>query len=268
MALVSLLVLSCPAGDLSEGTGYGTPPDVEIGNGLTSLSARKIFFGHQSVGRNILEGLEEISANAGDAALRINEARTGDAIVGPGIYHAEVGVNTDPISKLRDFEAIMRSGVGPSVDAAMLKFCYVDFDVGADVEALFEAYRDAMARLEAEFPELVIVHCTVPLTVEEYGLGDRIKRILGKASDGDSGNAVREAFSRRLRSEYTGKAPVFDLAMIEASDSTGLVTMPSDSSAGTIALRPEYSDDGGHLNETGRTRVAGWLALELGRLFR
>jgi lysophospholipase L1-like esterase len=125
-----------------------------------------------------------------------------------------------------------------------------------------------MTRLQADFPNLIIVHFTAPLTAEENGLKARIKRLIGRKINSDADNAAREAYNRKLRAEYTSKAPVFDLALVEASDSNGFAVLHSSGDSQYYALRAEYTDDGGHLNAVGRKRAASWLAAELGKSLR
>jgi hypothetical protein len=250
-----------------DATEISTPSDMAVSEGLGMIASHKLFFGHQSVGLNIIDGLKDIGAASGIAMPPIIKARSGADVSGAGFYHAEVGKNVDPMSKLRDFDAILRGGVGNAVDAAFLKFCYVDFDGTTDVDALFSAYRDTMARLKLDFPELTIVHCTAPLTTEESGVKAKIKRLIGRRT-GDYNNVVRQAYNRKIRAEYAGKAPLFDLALVEASDTGGSAASRKTSDGEYYALRAEYSDDGGHLNAAGRTRAARWLAAELGKSLR
>jgi len=267
-ALLTALALSCTGAKKMDTTEIVKPTEAEILKGLEIIASKKIFFGHQSVGWNIIDGIKDVSSSRGIATPLIAEARTGSGISGAGLYHAEVGKNVDPMSKLRDFEAILRDGVGKSVDAALLKFCYVDFNASTDVDTLFGEYKNTMARLHAEFPELVIVYVTAPLTSDESGLKATVKRMIGRTIQGDSDNAVREAFNDKLRAEYSGKAPVFDLALIEASDAAGSATARMTGRGEYYSLRAEYTNDGGHLNEAGRQRAADWLAGALGRAFR
>jgi hypothetical protein len=267
-AITSALAISCTGVEKMDTTEIGKISDAEVRKGLDTIASRKIFFGHQSVGFNIIDGLKDISSASGIAMPPVVKARSGNDITGPGFYHSEVGKNVEPMSKLRDFDAILREGVGNKVDVAFLKFCYVDFNGNTDVDALFSAYRETMARLKSDFPNLVLMHFTAPLMVEDTGLKSAIKRMIGRRITGNTDNAAREAYNRKLRAEYAGKAPFFDLALVEASDPSGTATLQRTSDGEYYALRAEYSDDGGHLNATGRTRAASWLAAGLGKSLR
>lgn len=260
---LAALLLSCGGAGAKEVNVMEPLSDADVSKGLETIAGRRIFFGHQSVGRNILEGLSEVSSSREAKPLRVVEARSSDKMDGSGLYHAEIGRNEDPLSKLSDFESLLREGVADSVDAALMKFCYVDITSDTDVDALFDSYKEAMSRLRSDFPRLVLVHVTAPLTSEESGPKAALKRMLGKRTSAED-NAAREEFNRKLRAEYRGKAPFFDLALAEASDENGTATLHASGKEGHYALRPEYTDDGGHLNPAGRRRAAEALAAELG----
>src|SRR5689334_6048679 len=100
----------------------------------------RIFFGHQSVGENLLAGVKTAAP-----ALRIVETR--DAVDGPGLYHAKIGRNEAPLTKLEDFERVLDK-LGPNLDVALVKLCYIDFSPSTDVDALFTAYQAMLERLE------------------------------------------------------------------------------------------------------------------------
>jgi hypothetical protein len=263
VVLASAFALSCRGTAKAETIEEGKISEADIASGLELISNRRVFFGHQSIGLNIIDGLKELGISAGRAPLRFVETRSSSDISGPGFYHAAVGSNSDPSSKLRDFQAILSGGVGKSVDVAFLKFCYVDIGENTDITALFNEYRDTMARLSAAYPDLILLHFTAPLTVDESGLKALVKRMLGRKVNGRAANERREAFNHMIRAEYGGAAPFFDLALVEASAEAGSAPVYPVNGSGHLALRAEYTDDGGHLNETGRRRVASLLAIAL-----
>src|SRR3989338_11041701 len=64
------------------------------------LLNKKIFFGHASVGYNIVEGIDEIKAsNNRVTGLNIQEITTPADIKVPGFYHIKNGKNAQPKSK-------------------------------------------------------------------------------------------------------------------------------------------------------------------------
>lgn len=240
-----------------------SPSASALREGLRRLSGLKLFFGHQSVGRNILDGLAETGAGLGSPAPAAVETKSAADVSRPAIYHAAIGANADPRSKIAEFGSILRSGMADEVDAAFMKFCYVDVDASTDVDALFREYRDAMAALKRDYPRLAIVHFTVPLTVDETGFKAAVKAVLGRGLRGHADNLAKERYNALLRAEYEGKEPVFDIARIEAGSASGKASSGRYRGAAYPAMRPEYSDDGGHLNAAGRRRVAGYFILEI-----
>src|ERR1700737_1910521 len=59
--------------------------DAQLRAELLRLSQRRIFFGHQSVGMNLLQGVREIAARYPDLRFRVIDA-SGDADLGPGTF--------------------------------------------------------------------------------------------------------------------------------------------------------------------------------------
>ena len=43
-----------------------------------------------------------------------------------------------------------------------MKFCSLDITSSTDVDAIFARYRDTMAALERDFPDVTFIHVTVP----------------------------------------------------------------------------------------------------------
>ena len=185
----------------------------------------------------------------------MTETRDPASVQGPGLYHAAIGQNGDPLAKIRDFDAIMRAGMADKVDAAFMKLCYVDVGATTDVGAIFAAYRDALGRLKADFPRTTFLHFTVPIVARETGIKPALKRLLGRPVQGIEDNVTRERLNALLRAEYAKDNTLFDLALVESTLADG--SRAAYESAGTryYAMQPGYTDDGGHLNKTGRRFV-------------
>jgi hypothetical protein len=219
-----------------------------------ALASGRFFFGHQSVGFDVLDGVVAVSASHPEVKLRIVEGRDAAQLDGPALLHARIGENERPREKIDDFVRVLEGGVGERVDLAAMKLCYIDFDEATDVRALFEHYRAAMASLRARFPKLALAHVTVPLKVVGTGPKAQVKALLGKKNVSFEANRKRAEFNELLRAEYPGA--VFDLAEIESTAPDGRRLQVSFGGASAPALLPEYTTDGGHLNERGRARVA------------
>jgi hypothetical protein len=228
----------------------------------------RVYFGHQSVGYNLIAGIEDIRRAKPQIRLDLVETTDLAALPGPAFAHSGVGSNTDPESKIRDFVSRIEAAGPAGVDIAFLKFCYADVTATTPVEKLFASYRDAMARIEREFPRTTLIHLSVPLTLPQSGLKGWVKKLLGRHREGYEDNRARAAFNEMLRTEYEGKRPFFDLAAAES-------TLP-DGSAVRVAIGPDtvpclakcYTSDGGHLNETGRVVLARDALLALAKLAR
>ena len=89
-----------------------------------ALAQKRVVFGHQSVGQNILDGVQALAAQA-NISLPIVKSRTPEA--SNGIFHFFVGQNEDPLSKLKDFAGALESGAAEGTGIALLKLCYIDF---------------------------------------------------------------------------------------------------------------------------------------------
>lgn len=231
---------------------------------LSQMGNARIFFGHQSVGYNVLDGISEFAADAGLPPPDMIDSREPSSEADNAVYHSKIGKNGDPLAKISDFDALLRAGFASQVDIAFMKLCYVDFSYDTDAQAIFEAYRNTLGTLERDYPELRIVYTTVPLKAS--GFKDRIKRVLGRPTDSREVNIVRERFNALVRAEYAGKKPLFDIAMSEATGQNGRVLKRQHDNTQYYELRREYTTDLGHLNATGRRQTAMTLLETLGPL--
>jgi hypothetical protein len=214
-------------------------------NELEAFAGRRIFFGHMSVGNNIMSGLEQVHASHEVAPAPEIEIEPGEAPALPPdgvLVHALIGENRHPVRKLANFDATLRAGVAEQVEMAALKFCYIDIRWNSDVEELFARYQNTLARLEADYPQVTFVHMTVPLTTGPYGIRDHLKLLAGRDD-----NAARERYNDLVREAY-GPDRVFDVAALEAT--------PPDGGEGDRELYGGYSSDGAHLNAAGSARIA------------
>lgn len=211
-----------------------------------ALAHRRVYFGHQSVGFDILAGVEAIARQLPQLELRIDEGDAAALQGKPGLAQSTIGSNGDPDAKLRDFAAKAQAAGPDGVDIAVMKFCYVDVSRHTDVEQLFASYRDTMAALQQAMPKTTLVYCTVPLRTQRATWKERIKRLLGRGDTAD--NRRREAFNARVRAEYGGKRPLFDIAAAESTLPDGTKVQ----NEGVPCMAAAYSTDGGHLNDVGR----------------
>ncbi|NVJ22569.1 hypothetical protein HUW62_15210 [Myxococcus sp. AM011] len=224
---------------------------------LEKLASRRIFFGHQSVGGNLLDGVKQIPASSQGLAPRVVEVKNPTESLAPGtLAHALVGQNEKPESKIADFERMMDAGLAKSTDVAFFKFCYIDFNGATDSRALFEKYRVSLEGLKARHPGTTFVHVTAPLTTVQRGAKAWLKELLGRPVWGIAENVRREMFNELMRKAYGGKEPLFDLARLESTAPDGTRETYELNGQTWPAMVPGYSDDGGHLNATAQARLA------------
>lgn len=250
IAVVSLGLLGAATYALAwdpDETHVAAPNDVAAGvtvEELAEASGHRVFFGHMSVGRNILSGITDVHAAKGVAPPAVIEIESGEMPVLPEggvLVHALIGENYHPLGKLKNFDETLRAGLGDEVDVALLKFCYLDVSWYTDVNSLFAEYRGTMDALESDYPDVRFVHVTVPLTVGPYGIKDHLKVVLGRDN-----NVAREEFNELMRAAYDPEN-LLDIAAMESTAPDGSV-VPE--------MYSGYTSDGSHLNETGSAMAA------------
>jgi hypothetical protein len=225
---------------------------------LAKVSRTKVFFGHQSVGMNVLGGLAQVYAARGMAAPMIAQGGIRPGEDGGFINHALIGENENPLLKIQDFDAKMRSGIGEEVDVAIMKLCYVDVTVNTDVGALFARYREVITALERDLPAVSFIHVTVPLMTEP-GMLSKLKSRLSGSGSGPAQNMARERLNALLRREYAG-GHLFDLAAVESTAPDGSRAVGTYQGQRYCRLYDGYASDSGHLNREGaRIAASAWL---------
>ena len=228
---------------------------------LRTLARQKVFFGHQSVGENIIQGIREVMASDPQLKLNIVESRNPETVSGPAFVEAHVGQNTDPQSKNADFLKIVNQGFA---GIAMLKYCYIDIGETTDVPRMFAAYQETINEIRLNHPGVRIVHVTVPLTTVGSPAKAWVKSMLGRNTAQDD-NIKRNRFNFLLVQAY-GNEPIFDLAAVESTHADGSRSYFTSGNEKIYTLAPEYTDDGGHLNKAGRRAAAEHLLQVLASL--
>lgn len=230
------------------------------------LAEKRIYFGHQSVGQNILSGVDDVLRGNPRIKLSLAEVKGENTFGAPQFAHSAIGSNGDPKSKIEAFSLLMDKGVGKSASIAFFKFCYIDFNPSTDVEKVFLMYKDTMALLQRKCPNTTFVHVTVPLMVLQKGPKAWVKSILGKPISGYEDNIKRCQFNDMMRKEYVGIAPVYDLAAIESTFQDGKRASFEKDGHTYYSLVEDYTYDDGHLNEKGRRIAAEQLLVLLASL--
>jgi hypothetical protein len=228
------------------------------------VAQRRIFFGHQSVGENLLDGVRQLAATA-NVPIRIVESPMAVDVPPATIGHAFVAKNGEPLQKLVSFDHALGSGQ-TGLDIAMVKFCYVDFSANTDAKALFARYRATLDSLRARNPGTTFVHVTAPLTTVSSGAKESLKALIGRAPYGALENMRREEYNSLLRQAYRGREPLFDLARVESTAPDGSAATVEWKGSVAPAMAQPYTDDGGHLNAAGRLRAARELVSVLANI--
>lgn len=251
----------------SDRSGHSSPRVVSEFELVTAqqwqhLSERAVYFGHQSVGENIVDGIRLLKVEMPQLEnLRIVAPASGPST--PGLRDFLIGENGDPGSKNAAFAAATQGALGAK-PVLMFKYCYVDIDEKTDPRMLFARYAETVAALRTRHPEAVVVHVTMPLTTDSR-IRNWVNTLRGRPNR-RTWNGIRSRYNDLLRAAYGGKEPVFDLAALESTRSDGSTEHGTVGGERVYALADEWTTDGGHLNPAGRKRAAAHLLALLATL--
>ncbi|MCL2013140.1 MAG: hypothetical protein FWG75_10195 [Cystobacterineae bacterium] len=139
------------------------------------------------------------------------------------------------------------------LDIVALKFCFAPFETGtdADVDTFFNHYATHMDALQREFPELIVVHFT---QATQHCIGNNL-------AYQQVGNRRRMQFRQRILERYERTGRVFDLTQLEATDPQGQIHACNynDSHGNPVlGLLSSYAlpNDYGHFNTTAGDLIA------------
>lgn len=226
---------------------------------IAKVFQKKIYFAHQSVGKNVLHGIELLAPDRIEQIISLQDKVVTDNLPA-AFYHSRVGSNSDLKSKIDEFSQTIEFTFDGKLDIAFVKLCYLDIVAGSDIESLFTYYKKNLAALRKNYPAITFIHFTVPLMVENATWKTQIKKILGQDHLWEyADNIKRNQYNRMLLNEYQGKEPLFDLAKIESTYPDGEREAFTFKGKTYYALIKDYSSDGAHLNDQGSKRVAAAL---------
>ena len=222
---------------------------------LKEFSEKRVLFGHQSVGANIIDGIKDVFADFRLDVPRVLNAEQNLDVQGGYLLDITLGENRDPLGKIDAFDKLVRSGYHERIDVALIKMCYVDVSPKTDVDGLFKAYKETTSRLSKDFPSVRFVKATVPLTVPQGWQQWLMSKFAGNVYDPEAA-VRREQFNVHVRETFP-QSDVVDIAAVESTLPDGS-RMEGTASAGSsyYSLVPEYASDSGHLNELGRRLAA------------
>lgn len=244
---------------------YGSGSE-DVGVLLKKVSDRKVYFGHQSVGYNILDGLKQWEVET-SIKLSVDFTRDFVAYSETCLVHFKVGTNREPHGKIDDFVALVEQIPDEDQAIAFFKFCYADFHEGTNVDDLFAYFKEKMLYLNDTYPNLTFIVPTVPAMAVQKGWRATAKRILGRAPYGYLQNIRLSEFNERIVTEFDGIIPVFDLAGIEVTRPDGSMESFTYKGIEYPCMPDFYASDFGHLNDFGARTVSfnllAFLAEEL-----
>jgi len=200
------------------------------------FNKKKFLFGHQSVGANIIQGLNEISDS-----FNIVKSEKNITTDRPAFRHFRVTKNGDPISKIDHFIKVVSQSKG--IDIALMKLCYADILDKTDFLQVFNYYKKNIENLKNKYPNIKIIHSTIPIYSNSGGIKAKIKHLFKLDK-----NINRNKYNELMRKEYN-KNILFDLALFESTFPDGRREKAGNKN---YSLIKAYSDGGGHLNRKGR----------------
>lgn len=242
------------------------PPASDLPAQLAVLQGKAVYMVHESVGYNILGGLQRLLDANGGTEPTISSDTSNPMDVNPGVfaqqYFPNIGDgsahNGQPVAKVQAFHSVLDAGIGAKANIAFMKFCFADFDNLTDdawVQSAFSTYRSTMAHLAATYPNVKFVYLTVPYYQNMNDAGFAV------------GNVRREQMSDLIRANFPATR-VFDIALLESTDPSNARVFDVMSSAGIRphAMYPGYTTDGGHLTDAFANDVATKLVAFLANL--
>jgi hypothetical protein len=257
-AAMVLTVTACDSGkdmtpdQITQASAGETAP-MPVEDAVRRLASQRVYFAHQSVGGNIMDGVASILPK--DSTFKVVKTSDPKSVTGPAFVHFDVGKNEDPASKNADLLRVLDARAKPDSAVVLLKYCYIDVNLGTDIDKVFAGYRETVSQVRAKHPDVTLVHVTMPLTVDATGPKSAIYHLIGRPTFRDV-NAKRNRFNTMLRKEF-GTEPIFDLARYESTRPDGSRQQATHGGETVYALAPEYTNDGGHLTPEAQKLIAG-----------
>lgn len=221
-------------------------PDSLSEEEISKAKMLDVYFEHASVGSNIVAGISELGKTiiryGGYTKLSINNNTVDRKTVDPLWFDSNNGLadllrayppgyTMNGTDKLNMFVANVNAGIGEKADIAMFKLCYLD--APKDPLTYFTSVKNEMEKLEAKYQSVDFVWFTMPHQ--------------------NWGNQNINAYNELVRAYCSANNKwLFDISDIETHNDQGVLS----TSNNVPIIVAEYTDDGGHLNLTGRAKAA------------
>lgn len=197
----------------TETVGGGDPPEEPAGfdeNTVTAALSKRWIFAHQSVGMQVIQGIQAWCDVYNLPDPTIIDVESG-SIPGSGGYlgHWYVGTNGDGFSKVSEFDSMIRGGLHADADVFVMKFCYADLrpSSGYTPAQLFAAYESTLDGLIADYPSKTFILATETIVME--------------ADEDGPANSLRMTFNDLVRAKYGATGYLWDIALALSTDPDG-----------------------------------------------
>lgn len=227
---------------------------------IQAISNKAVYFAHMSVGYEIIQGLEIIQSKNPSLQFNIVETRDPKQIEAPIFAHSKIGENRDPHFKMEDFKSLLDEGLGEKLDYAFLKFCFVDVERDTDIDQLFNNYVKTVEEIQAKYPKLKLIHFTVPIRVKPNDWKGKINQFLVRDH-----NINRNKINNKIRAHFDD-SELFDLALYQSMLPDGSRNKYTVFGTDVFILNPDFTYDGGHLNEKGSEVAAEQLLIKMAEI--
>jgi hypothetical protein len=214
-----------------------------------SVRQMNILFSHRSTGRIIMYGLQELGSQNVKYVLNFIPATddyTTDVTLSDYITHGPIfGHQNQAADHLEEFFDFAEQNDN-ILDVGIVKRCFVDMYSPRTAQSLFNDYKAYVDAFKTQDRDIVLVHCTMPLT-----------------SDTDGINAERSKYRDLILAEYGSSGDyIYDIADIESWYNNAYTTFEYNST-NYLRMYPSYTSDEGHPNALGRVPLAKamWVML-------
>ena len=184
--------------------GYSRLDEIS-GDRWDALSQKRIFFGHKSVGVNIIEGLEEVMARRPGIKLRYPRDHRPGRFLGPGIRPLSHREEQGPSFEDRGVPGDHGKRRRPERRTSPFSSSVLSTSTMRPIStSLFKSYVELVEDLEKRFPDLKIVTFTVPLLSKPVGIQDPPEEAPGKAALVRGGQRQAEPLQRYVEGPFQG----------------------------------------------------------------
>jgi hypothetical protein len=256
-------IISCEEGN-SRKTKYCITIDKISTSKWRQLSQKKIYFGHQSVGNNIINGIMDIMRENPKVQLNIIRTSNKPNFVSGVLFHTRISGETNPKSLLIEYKRDVDKLMGGNADIALLRFSHSLIKGDTNVESVFNDYQLKMSMLKQKYPNTIFIHSTLPLLRSKTTWKTIIKKLIGKKEIWEYDiNIKLNKFNDLLLREYVDKQPVIDLAKLQSTFPDGSLSTFTKNGKTYFNMVPDYTYDDMHLNKEARKLAAEQFLLFL-----